>query len=244
MVDDRVVSIYGLVDPRTDLIRYVGKTVTTPTYRLRQHINCAKRNRQRGVRLNHRDNWILSLIAAGTEPTVVTLEEILPGEDWATSEIKWIASLSDHLTNEAAGGQGPHGIKRSEETRSKLSAARKLIVGWHHSEETRKKIGDAQRGKPRQAMSEESRRKISESTKGRPKTEEHRAKIGEGLKGRKLSEDSRQKVSRSLLKHNYPPDDELIAMAETMGWAAISRETGIPESSIRQRVHNIRERGW
>ena len=59
------------------------------------------------------------------------------------------------------------GRKHSEETRRKLSEAKKgkktWIKGMHHSEETRRKISESKKG---QIVSEETRRKISELKKG------------------------------------------------------------------------------
>ena len=54
------------------------------------------------------------------------------------------------------------GKHRSEETRKKMSAAKK---GKHHSEETCKKIAEANKGKHRSA---ETRQKMSEARKGKP----------------------------------------------------------------------------
>ena len=54
----------------------------------------------------------------------------------------------------------------SEETRKKLSEARKgnkYALGYHHTDETKKKIGEARKGKHR---SEETRKKLSEAAKG------------------------------------------------------------------------------
>lgn len=58
----------------------------------------------------------------------------------------------------------------SEETRRKVSAARRATKGtWRHSEETRKKISEAQKGSLNHNYgkhhSEETRKKISESVK-------------------------------------------------------------------------------
>jgi NUMOD3 motif len=45
------------------------------------------------------------------------------------------------------------------------------------SEETKRKISEAKRGKSNGPHSEETRRKISEAHQGKPKTEEHRANL-------------------------------------------------------------------
>lgn len=216
----------------------------------------ARSKRSSGKHLCHKDNWILQLVDADMRPKINLLETVPEGGDWAERERHWI-SQHTNLTNVSDGGDGPSGYVMSEdhknklrgqirsaETRRLLSEARKNHVGWHHSAETKKKIGDAQRGKQRPPMSDETRKKISAAGKGRPKPDGFGAKISESNRGRKTKENAKRKISRSLMKYEYPPDDELLRMAETMGWAEMSRQTGIPESSIRQRTNNIRERGW
>ena len=260
MVDDRSVTIYGLRDPRTDGIRYIGKTVVSPNTRLRQHINNANRKKARGERTNHKDNWVLSLVAVGLEPQLTVLETVPPEGDWAEVEIRWIAATPG-LTNDALGGQGPHGFKWSDETRAKLSATRKTIVGWHHSEETKRKIGEAQKGKICPPMSEGTKQKISASSKGREFTDEHKQRISEGLKGRVLSEESKAKISTSLTgkersiesrqkqsrtqqKIYWPVAEDLLEMKETMTYREIGDVLGISPNTVQTRIWRLRERGW
>lgn len=256
LMEYRTTLIYALIDPRTGVTRYVGKTLNSLQRRLTGHVSEARSKRRCGKRLCYKDNWILQLVDNGLRPEIVLLETLEEGVDWIEREIYWIAQ-HQNLTNAALGGEGPNGYvmteehkaklrgrRRSEETRRLISEARRNYTGWHHSEETRRKIGDAHRGRTKGPMSEETRTAISDATRGREFSQEHKNRISKGLKGRELPKESRQKVSRSLLKHDYPPDDILLSMAEVMSWAEISRQTGIPESSVRQRTKNIRERGW
>ena len=80
----------------------------------------------------------------------------------------------------------PLGVKRSEETRKKLSEANK-----NRSEETRKKINEANK---RRIISEETRKKISEANKGKIVSEETRKKLREANAGKKHSEQTKQKL--------------------------------------------------
>jgi len=56
-----LVQIYGLLDPRTDELKYVGKTTGTLSYRLRSHINDVTRGRVYIPR--HR--WIKDVLSNG-----------------------------------------------------------------------------------------------------------------------------------------------------------------------------------
>jgi group I intron endonuclease len=104
------------------------------------------------------------------------------------------------------------GVKRSAETREKLSAWQKGIPTGPMPDEIKKKIGDANRGKEKHA---EWRQKLSDAHKGRPKdlahreklsianmgnthTDEARAKIGAGARGRIKSDEERAKLSAAL----------------------------------------------
>ena len=58
-----------------------------------------------------------------------------------------------------------HGINISDETRRKMSEAKKVNSFWlgkHHSDDTRRKISDAMKGR---TLTEETRKKISEAAK-------------------------------------------------------------------------------
>ena len=58
------------------------------------------------------------------------------------------------------------------------------MKGKHHSEETRKKMSEAKKGKKRKPFTGEHCRKLSESQKGKTLSEEHRRKIAEAKKGK------------------------------------------------------------
>ena len=78
-----------------------------------------------------------------------------------------------------------HGIKLSEETKKKMSEAKKGYVPWIKgkklSEETKQKMSKSKKGMKR---SEETKRKIGKAHKGSKRTEEHKKKISEATKGR------------------------------------------------------------
>ena len=88
------------------------------------------------------------------------------------------------------------GILQSEETRQKISEAKKGKPSWNkgipHSETSIQKMRDAQIGRK---PSEETRRKMSEARKGKKASEETRRKMSEAGKGRVTSEESKQKNS-------------------------------------------------
>lgn len=112
--------IYGLCDPRSGELRYVGKTVAGTHRRRKQHIGDARR----GISNGHSGNWVRLLLAAGVEPEIFEIETVPVGGDWVEAEAHWIATMRAigcELTNLAEGGQGTDGYRFTDEQRQKLS---------------------------------------------------------------------------------------------------------------------------
>jgi len=77
--------VYALVDPRDDMIRYVGITVD-PATRLRDHSG--------GVSANDaKDKWIAELKLLGLRPVMKILEDKVNSELIAERERYWIQTL-------------------------------------------------------------------------------------------------------------------------------------------------------
>lgn len=146
-----VVYIYGLVDPETTAIRYIGKSIH-PEQRLRNHINetypC------------HRRNWIDSLKKKWLEPGLICLVE-LKGEsanDWQAWEKMYIAIARRDgwpLVNETEGGDGTNGL--SEDARKKIVAT---WTGRKHKPESIAKMAAASRGRRKTPEQKEAMRKL------------------------------------------------------------------------------------
>lgn len=150
------IVIYGLLDPRTQECRYVGKAKNAQK-RLKEHFG--KRALQRHT---HFTQWIKSLKNKGLFPDIVILEET-NSVNWKEAEIFWIGYmkfLGAKLTNGTSGGQG-----------GDLSV------------EAREKQATALRGRKR-ILSPEHRAKITAANQARAKTAEWRRKISVAAKRR------------------------------------------------------------
>jgi hypothetical protein len=162
--------IYGLLDPRTNEIRYIGKS----TYGLERP---KKHQRHSILKRDHKSNWLRQLFDAGLTCEIVVLEELSDAHDINEREISWIAyakTLGWRLTNLTAGGDGASG----------------LVVTVEH----RKKISDATRGKQ---VSQESRTRISAGLKGRAKSAAHKEALSRAHKGQVISESTRQLLRKT-----------------------------------------------
>src|SRR5690348_6073255 len=107
------VNIYGLIDPTTSQIRYVGKTVLDPRRRLSVHCDRALKSPEK----THSMAWIASLHKRGIKPEVFTIETV-DGDHWIEAEQFWIAYfrfIGADLCNHTIGGEGQCGYKQPKE---------------------------------------------------------------------------------------------------------------------------------
>jgi hypothetical protein len=164
--------IYGLTDPRTGGVRYVGRTVSGmrrpkmhgfPTILAKDH--------------TYKANWIRELRAAGLDYGIIILAEA-EKEKLGEVEMEIIERAKKEgwlLTNLTGGGEGGHlGRKFSAEHRAKISAANKG-----------------------RKMSEEQRRKLSEVAKNRPLDLVRVASMRAAWMGQKHSEETKKRIAES-----------------------------------------------
>lgn len=185
--------IYGLYDPRTGELRYVGQTRKGLRERLGAHVKEAKKDR------THKAAWIRSVLADGHAPEIHLLQEFSTQLEADQAEVYWISffGLAGRLTNLAAGGVFGGSGPKSLATREKISKAN---IGRKHSAEAIAKITAAVRAR---RYTPEQRKRMGASKVGKtrgPPSAEWRAKISASLKGRPhapMSAEIRAKVSAS-----------------------------------------------
>lgn len=119
LVKQRVrVRIYGLEDPCSGEIRYVGKTQQRLSMRLADHLMDAERSGS----VSKKRQWLRQLIAFGLKPRIFQLE-IVDYEDANDAERFWAVMLQFYgcpLTNDmnyiGAGGTCPRKVEWTPET--------------------------------------------------------------------------------------------------------------------------------
>ncbi len=194
----RRIFIYGLFDPRTHELRYIGKTKKKLSERLKEHIRSAKRYQH-----SPRGRWIKGLLDEGITPLIEALEEVLDDE-WEEAEKRHIAEAREKgviLTNLAEGGQGHHDYVFTEEHRRKIGEAHKGNkhgLGYRHTEEHKEKVSKRMEGEGNpnygKTFSKEYKENLSKAQKGRKHSEKTKQKMREARK--KFYEDAanRQKA--------------------------------------------------
>lgn len=172
--------IYGLVDPETMQIRYIGKTIN-PAQRLTSH--CREKSSC------HRSNWIQSIKAKGMRPYMICIDEVRGDWPWQESERFWISLAIRSgwpITNNTSGGDGVPDLPK--EARERISSA---WVGRKHSAESKRLIGIASGSRTHSA---ETKEKMSAAHSGRVVT--WGDKLSASL--RKLSDDDVSSISEKL----------------------------------------------
>lgn len=186
------VFIYVLRDPRTNQIRYVGKS-KSPERRKYDHIYIARTARE----INHRTKWIRLLLSHGLTPVLEVVDEVeeIDWPSWEVAYISYFQAEGCRLVNGTLGGEGLN--NPTLETRAKIGAkSRAANKGRKFSEEHRAKISAALTGR---VFSLEHRANIGARMRiinaNRPLSSDHREKISAALTGRKFSAEHCAKIS-------------------------------------------------
>ena len=179
---------------------YIGQTIQKPEKRINNHFypggsGCAALHN--AIQKYGRDAF-----------TVEILHEVLDIflDDLEIAEIKRYNTLVPNGYNLDSGGNANKVV--SDETRQKMSEARKGCKRNPCSPETRKKISDAHKGK---TISLEARKKMSEAGKKRkPASLKTRQKMSEALKGRTHTPEARKKMSEIKAHPDRPKAFEFL----------------------------------
>lgn len=114
-------KIYKLIDPSTNEIRYVGRTIQKLNNRLKKHINANDKS--------YRVNWIKSLLNKNLEPIIKLICETNSFDVCCRLEQFYIQKYKKEglkLVNMTNGGEGSIGFKHSAKSKEKISIKTKL----------------------------------------------------------------------------------------------------------------------
>lgn len=182
--------VYGLVDPRTTMVRYIGKS-ESGLARPRQHAYPS--NRRKAL---HSARWIDALVRVGLTYTITVLETCTDRVSLCSAEIWWIAfgrACGWPLTNITSGGEGG---RVSPLSARGIAAIRDAHTGRIKSESELEKIRAAATGV---IPNDVTRAKMSASHKNRKHTDESREAIRRSHLGKKASASARENMRRAAL---------------------------------------------
>jgi len=182
MLNPETTFIYALIDPRTDKIRYVGKS-NNPQKRLCSHLSKTIDT--------PKGRWITELKELSLQPIMEILEEVA-ADDWSDKEKQWIRKLTTegcNLTNRNPGGQGPYCHR--EEIKKQIS---RTMKGRRLSKEHKRNLSLAMKGRKPTAKVRRAQRKAAT---GRKKTKRELRLLSAANKGKVISEETKIKISRA-----------------------------------------------
>jgi NUMOD3 motif len=241
---ERLGFIYGLVDPRTDEVRYIGKSMICPWGRYRKHLFEALSENKAG----HKCNWIRHLDGIGLRPKLLIIEQEVEEDEINDRERWWVLfgrSCGWDLTNGTTGGEGSvrwssdskenlrQALRGRQFSEAHIEALRKASTGRRHSPETIAKIVAKNKGRK---LSPEHREAFSQYWTGKTHSDEHRRKVSEAKKGTKLSAEARQKISDAA-KNRVVSDETKAKIAQSTKDKKRSEET-------KRRMSEAAKRRW
>lgn len=153
-------SIYGLYDPSTGELRYIGQTTIPLRRRLAAHMTPSSLSHP-----EYRAYWISSILRQGLRPIIKEIATASSREELDRLEVEHIALA--RLGQVRLVNIEPGGNSLSPEHYTRLAEMKR---GIPRTPEVRAKISAAKKGKPsskRGPMSEEQKVKVSASRKGK-----------------------------------------------------------------------------
>lgn len=230
-------TIYALIDPRDNQIRYIGITKKNLKSRLNNHYykdardNLAKRT------------WLNELTDLGMKALIEEIETVTE-EQACFSEEFWIAhyrSIGVNLLNMTNGGYGVPGLKFTQAVRNRMSNAlkgKKKPIGFGE------KVAVANR---KRILTEETKQKISKSNKDFWQSQEGKILSSKIRKGRIISKEWADKIGESNKKSWSPEKRKLQKDKNGLAGAKLTWElvreiranttNSIPELALQYNVH-------
>jgi len=180
-----IYKIYGLIDPTTNQLKYIGRTGQRIKARLYAHLYEKDKS--------HKCNWIKALKSKNETPIIFLIDECNSPEEVNYLEIFYIAyfkSIGCNLTNQAPGGRGGLlGIKQSKEV---IEARVIKNTGKKRTDETKKLLSK----RLTEAYTEERKRASSERLKKQPRENIERLLMASKEYYNNLSSEERSELAR------------------------------------------------
>lgn len=204
-------TIYKLIDPTSNEIRYIGLTFNTLKQRLKSHLSENSKT--------HKCFWIKKLKQKNLKPIIDIIEENISSyDDACLREIYYIEFYGKtcDLTNSASGGN--KNKKMSPETCKKMSDAQIARFKIH-----------------KRVLLESTKKKLSKSTKLRMKDPKEREKLRISNKKYEDSKTPEQKLNDILTQSNkyvIQYDKSMNFINEYPSIREAVRQTGIDRSNI------------
>jgi len=196
--------IYVLIDPLTNMVRYIGKTDNVRR-RYMEHIRECNWTKKK----SHKAYWILKLLKNNQKPIVEIIEETTSEHSsfWEMHYISLYRSWGFNLINKTLGGEGSSNYKASDEERTRRSIRTKgegnTFFGKKHSDETR------------EIMSNKSKERFKDPSNNPMYGRKHKEQSIELMRNNKLGRYDGDKNPNSKELYEYDLNNKLIKVWKT-----------------------------
>lgn len=129
--------VYGLIDPSTKQLRYIGLS-SSGMNRPLSHFRPSQLAKDTNL---HKRRWIEKLAKQGLQPEIEVLERCANREELAEAEvfqIQYYKSIGADLMNMAEGGYTGNTVPRTDETKKKMSDSK--VKQWANNSEYKEKM--------------------------------------------------------------------------------------------------------
>ena len=205
--------VYEHIRPDTNAIFYVGKgshARAQSKHRRNKHWNSV---------VAKAGGYSVRLVADNLEEDLSFLVEM--------ERIDQLKRIGLKLTNKTDGGEGPSGMRHTDEAKRKIAEAQMGDKHWT--------VGYVYTEKHREKMRQNGRKMVF--------TDEVKAKISATSKGRKLSPDARAKISKSKQGRSHHMANAIMFEGKLFGCAKeLAEYTGVNPSTIRCRLAKYAEK--
>jgi DNA invertase Pin-like site-specific DNA recombinase len=230
--------IYGLYDPITDELRYIGQTIMSLKRRLQHHLTPQNLGKQR-----HSSCWLRHLRGRGLKPTIRPLALGFSKEELDQLEVQHISKAKKagaRLTNHTDGGRGQKGLaglkhpqyrndiptdfilQRLAKGRTKVQVAEELGVSATFIHRRLNQVGLTGENRPKS--------KVTAWNKGRPHSPEHVQNFSASRKGKAAG------ASHHAYRHDIRDEDLLQKSQEGLSPSQIAEGYGVARITIVRRL--------
>ena len=249
--------IYGLHDPETGELRYIGQTITSVPQRLAAHVAPSSLPRH-----SYLARWLLGLVKRGLSPTWTVRAEAGDQADLDRLEKEHITiarAEGARLVNLSDGGGGRAGYVTHEETRHKIAESQRGVPKPKHTEEWKQRMSRLKSGCC--TNTPEHMARLAEMKRGIPRSEETKARISASrtgqpshMSGKHHSEASKTKISESRRgkmvgaeHHQFRSDISTMAIVELVlsgrSKVDIAADLNVSPTFIHRRLNQARAAG-
>lgn len=199
--------IYLLIDPMTNMVRYVGQTYNVER-RIKEHINeCNSLSKNKSK--SHKSNWIKKLKKMDKLPIMEIIETCYANDVdfWERHYISLYKSWGYNLVNKTDGGYGIRGYKYSNEFKLERSCKYKGKGNpFYKKNHTRKTI---------KAMKKRAKIRFSDPTKNVMYGKKHKESTIELIRQSKIGLHTGDKNPRARKLYEYDINNQLVKIWST-----------------------------